>query len=313
MKLSKPEFWDKNIGLISIILLPFTIITLIYIFIKKKITNRIKFNIPIICLGNIYIGGTGKTPSSILIAKELSNLGRNPAIIRKYYKSHADEHSLISKSFKNLILVKNRTNGIEDAEKNGYDCLILDDGFQDYKIKKDLNILCFNANQLIGNGLVLPSGPLRESLSSVKDADIILINGKEKNSFEKKILSLNSNLKIFYSNYKCLNINQFKDKKILAIAGIGNPTNFFQLLLENGLNVEKKLIFPDHYQFTKQEIQNIVTEAEVKNLQILMTEKDYFRIKDFNLTSINYLKVELEIDEKDNFLKIIMQLYDKKN
>ena len=313
MKINKPKFWDAKINFLSIILYPLTLVFLLFIYLKKKTTKQIKYNIPIICVGNIYIGGTGKTPVSILIANELSNLGKNIAILRKYYKEHADEHNLIKKNFKNLILKQNRVDGIKEAEKSGYDCLILDDGFQDYKIKKNLNILCFNENQLVGNGLVLPAGPLRESLSSVKDADIILINGEKNNTFEKKILDLNNNLEIFYSNYECLNINQFRDKKILAIAGIGNPKNFFQLITKKGLDIEREIVFPDHYQFTKDELQNIVSEAKLKNLHILMTEKDYLRIQDFNFSTINYLQVNLKIKEKEKFIKTITKLYDKIN
>ena len=157
---SKPKFWDDKIGIYSIILFPFTLITLIFIFLKKKFTKKIKFNIPIICVGNIYIGGTGKTPTSILLAKELSRLKKNPVIVRKYYKNHEDEHELIKSNFKNLILDNSRIAGINEAIKMNYDTVILDDGFQDYKIKNKINIICFNQHQLIGNGLVLPSGPL---------------------------------------------------------------------------------------------------------------------------------------------------------
>ena len=313
MKLNKPEFWDKKNSLISLILAPFTLIVLLVIFFKKKITKSVKFNIPVICVGNIYIGGTGKTPTSIYLANELTKLSKNPAILRKYYKNHIDEHNLIRKNFKNLILDRNRVNGIAKAIEDNYDSVILDDGLQDYKIKKDLSIVCFNHNQLIGNGLVLPSGPLRENLSSLKNVDIILINGIKNIRFEKKILHINQNLKIFYSQYKPVNIKQFKNKKLLAIAGIGNPDNFFNLIKENNLNIKKQLAFPDHYLFTKPEIQNIIKEANNKNYQIIMTEKDYFKIKNFNLSKVEYLKVVLEINEKERFIKTITKIYDKKN
>ena len=227
---SKPKFWDDKIGIYSIILFPFTLITLIFIFLKKKFTKKIKFNIPVICVGNIYIGGTGKTPTSILLAKELSRLKKNPVIVRKYYKNHEDEHELIKSNFKNLILDNSRIAGINEAIKMNYDTVILDDGFQEYKIKNKINIICFNQHQLIGNGLVLPSGPLRESLKSLNNANIILINGEEDGNFEKKILKINKNLKIFYSFYKPLNIEQFKKKKLVALASIGNPNNFFKFL-----------------------------------------------------------------------------------
>ena len=313
MRLNKPKFWDTKNNFISILLFPLSLIVLLFIYVKKKITKVIKFNIPIICVGNIYIGGTGKTPTSIFLAKELLRLGKNPVILRKFYRSHKDEHNLIKKKFTNLILSKNRIDGIRKAEREKYDSVILDDGFQDYKIQKDLSILCFNQNQLVGNGLVLPSGPLRESLSSICSAQIILINGKKNEAFEKKILNINKNLRIFYSSYKPENIDQFKNKKLLAIAGIGNPDNFFQLIEENGLNINKKLVFPDHYEFNKIEIQNIKNEVRDNNYQIIMTEKDYFKIKEFDIDNLEYLKISLEINDKEKFIKTIHNLYDQKN
>ena len=247
------------------------------------------------------------------MANELLKFHKNPVILRKYYKSHGDEYNLIRANFKNLILCQNRIEGVLEAERTKYDSVILDDGFQDYSIRKDLNIICFNQNQLIGNGLVIPSGPLRETLSSLENANIVLINGKKNNIFEKKILKINKNLEIFYAEYKPLNINKFENKKLLAIAGIGNPNNFFQLIKEYGLNIEKELVYPDHYEFDKTEIENILKEAKEKNYQILMTEKDYFKIKDFNIEEIQYLKVLLEINDKDKFFKSITRIYDKKH
>ena len=297
MNLKKPNYWDKQIGLISIILLPVTLIVLIIIFLKKKLTKSKKFNIPIVCIGNIYIGGTGKTPTSILLANELSKLRRKPAIIRKYYKDHIDEYNLIKNNAQSLITNENRIEALKEAEISNFDIAILDDGLQDYRIKKNLSIVCFNYNQLIGNGLVLPSGPLRENLLALKNADIVIINGAKNINFENKILNINKKLEIFYSHYKPINLDQFKDKKLFAIAGIGNPKNFFQLIEQNNLKIEKKLTFPDHYKFSKTEIQKIINEAKNNNCQIIMTEKDYFKIDHYNLKEANYLKVSLVINE----------------
>jgi len=312
MKLNKPKHWETKFNLISIILYPITLVVILIIFIKKKFTSTKMFNLPIICVGNIYIGGTGKTPTSILLAEELVKLGKKPVILRKFYASHIDEHNLIKESFKNLILCKNRVDGIVEAEKANYDAVILDDGFQDYKIKKNLNIICFNQNQLIGNGLVLPSGPLRENINSLKDANIILINGKRDSQFENKILNINAKLEFFYSNYKPVNINEFKDKRLFAVAGIGNPNNFFQLLEKHNLIIKKKLAYPDHYEFTDYELQNIMSEAKDEGCEIIMTEKDYHKIKQYN-NKINFLKVSLEIDKKEKFFKKVIKLYDQNN
>jgi tetraacyldisaccharide 4'-kinase len=310
MKLNKPKFWDTKLSLFTILLIPFSLIVILIIYLKRKFTRTIKFNIPIICVGNIYIGGTGKTPASIFIANELSKLGKNPVILRKFYKKHVDEHNLIKKNFKNLILKKSRVLGIKESVEMNYDTVILDDGFQEYKIKKNLNIICFNQKQLIGNGLVLPSGPLREGLNSLKHANIILINGIKDKTFENKILDINKNLKIFYTNYRPINIEKFKNKGFIALAGIGNPNNFFDLLAEHKINIIKKLIYPDHYKFTKKEISKIVDDANKKNAGVIITEKDYYKIKEFNLNNIEYLKVILKIENNEKFIQLISKIYD---
>ena len=312
IKITKPKFWDyKKISLISIFFLPLSFITLLIIFLKKKLIKKKIFKIPVICVGNIYIGGTGKTPAALVIANELSNIGIKTAILRKFYSNHSDEHNQIKNYFNNLIICKNRSDGIKDAENKGYETVILDDGLQDYSIKKNLSIVCFHQNQLIGNGLILPSGPLRETLDALKNANIILINGKRNKKFEEKLFKINQNLEIFYAYYKPENINEFKDNELLALAGIANPENFFMLLEENNLSVREKLIYPDHYKFSKIEIQKIIDKAKKKNLKLIMTEKDFFKFKGFNLSQINYLKVSFQILDKENLINKMKKIYDK--
>ena len=264
-------------------------------------------------MGNVYIGGTGKTPTSIQIANQIIKSGNKPAILRKFYKNHEDEYGLIRNNFDNLILDSDRVDGIRKIEKLKFDIAILDDGLQDYRITKNLNIICFNSNQLVGNGLILPSGPLRENLSTLKDADIIIINGVKNKSFEKKLLSINENLEIFYSSYIPINLNEFKNKKLLAISGIGNPNNFFDLIEKNGLSIEKKVVFPDHHEFSRKEIKDILNEAETKNYQIIMTEKDFFKFPEIKNNKIKYLKVSLQIKDQEKILKRINKLHDKIN
>ena len=310
MLVNKPKFWTKKKSLFSVLLYPFSLIFKLITYFKKKNSSPTKFNIQIICVGNIYIGGTGKTPSTIFIAQKLKNLGKKPVIIRKYYKEHFDEHGLIREHFPDLILDKNRSAAVKKAENN-YDTAVLDDGFQDYKIKKNLNILCFNQAQLIGNGLVIPAGPLREDIQAVRNANIIIINGLKVPHFEKEILHINSKLDIFYSSYVPENVEMFKNKKLIALAGIGNPENFFNLLNKFNLKIEKKIVFPDHYNFSKSEILKIISDANENKCNVITTEKDYFRIKDFNLENIDYLKLKYKIDNEEKFLNKILKLYDK--
>ena len=310
MRINKPKFWDQKISLFSLILFPFTILVKLIIVFKKRLIKGKEFSLPVICIGNIYLGGTGKTPTAILIANELVKIGKKPCIVRKYYADQEDEYNLIRKHYKYLSINLKRSEAILDAKNKSHDSVILDDGFQDYEIIKDFNIICFNQNQLIGNGMVIPSGPLRESLDALQNAQVVIINGEKSLEFEQKILQYNKNLNIFYSNYYPVNSNEFKKKKLLAVAGIANPKNFFDLLLKEDLEIKKKMIFPDHYQFKKSEIVNIVKYAEERNLQIVMTEKDYFKIKKFNYNEIKYLKIKLKIDNCEKLIKLISDKYD---
>ena len=311
MKLYKPNFW-KETNLVSILLFPISLIVKLIVSMRKTFTKELEFEIPVICVGNIYLGGTGKTPLSINLGKELSILNKKPVIIRKYYKHHKDEYSLIRENFKHLITKKDRKNAIKNAVQNGFDTVILDDGFQDYKIKKNLNIVCFN-NQLLGNGMLIPAGPLRESVDSLKSAHIIIINGDQNIEFERKLLEINNKISIFYSRYQLIDIEKYRGKKLFVVAGIGNPENFFELIRSQNLNIIKKLSFPDHYQFSKSEILNIISDARKNGYQVVMTEKDYHRVKDYNFTEIHYMKVKLEIAEKKEFLNKVLTVYDKKN
>ncbi len=306
MMILKPKFWNEKNSLISLILIPISFILQLLIEIKKRTTIQKSFKIPIICIGNIYLGGTGKTPLSIMLAKELINLKKKPAIIRKYYPEHLDEHNLINNTLDCLFVKKNRYKAIINAEEKKYNVAILDDGFQDFSIKKDLNILCFNSKQLIGNEMTLPSGPLREGMDAIKRTQIVIINGNKNELFEEKILNISKKVKIFYSKYLPLNIEKFKGKKLFAFAGIGNPNNFFNLLSESNLNLEKKLAFPDHYKFSKIEIQKMVEVSLKNNLELITTEKDYFRIKDYGFKNIKYIKIKLEISKKDKFITQIL-------
>tara|TARA_A100001015_G_scaffold5095_1_gene6456 strand:- start:2682 stop:3614 length:933 start_codon:yes stop_codon:yes gene_type:complete len=310
MKIFKPKFWNSKLNFFSIILLPLSFLFKIMIFIKKIITKEKKFKIPIICIGNIYLGGTGKTPLSIFLGNELIKRKKEPVIVRKFYLNHKDEHDLIKENFKNFLTNRNRTIALSKAEEGNFDSVILDDGFQDLNIKKDLNILCFNQDQLIGNGYVLPAGPLREDLSAIKKTDIVIINGDKNKFFEEKLLKINQKVLIYYSKYTPQNINDFKEKKLFVFAGIGNPENFFKLLENNNLKIHRKFKFPDHYILSKKELINIIDEAKKNNCQILTTEKDYYRIKDYKFDEIKYLKIKVQINNKEKLIDRILKVYD---
>ena len=306
MIIKKPNFW-KNINFFSLILLPFSLITLCVNFLKSIFVKEKSFNIPIICVGNIFTGGTGKTPLSIYIYNFLKKNKLKPALIRKYYKSHIDEIDLTKSKVKSAYFEKNRVNSILNAEQNGNTVIIMDDGFQDRNIQKNLSIICFNSMELIGNGFLLPSGPLREPFKSIRKAQIIIINGKRDIAFEKKIKFQSKDIKLFYSKYKLKKINRFRNKKILAFAGIGNPESFFNLLKKSKINVKDQISFPDHYSYTKNDIKYLISESKKRNLKLLTTEKDNFRLKKLGFKNIDYITVDLEILKYKNFEREILK------
>ena len=302
MKLKKPKFWDsEKFSIWAILFFPISILFLLFSFINKLKIPK-KFQIPIICVGNIYVGGTGKTPLVSKIFNIAKSLGKNPGFIKKYYDYLDDEISILQKIGATFVS-KNRIEAINNLIENNNDLAILDDGFQDFTIKKNFSILCFNQKQWIGNGFIMPSGPLREKLSAIKRADCIMINGSKNIKIEDQIYKKNKNVKIFYSKYKPVNIDRFKDKKIFAFAGIGNPSNFFDLLKENKLNLINTIPFPDHYKFSASDHEYLLSNS--KDALLLTTEKDHCRIDGDYKKNIEFLKIELEIDNKDSFVELI--------
>ena len=304
MKLKKPKFWiNPKISFLAIFLYPLSLLIQLFSYFSK-IKSPKKFQIPIICVGNIYLGGTGKTPLAMEIYKITKLLGKNPAFVKKKYDYLEDEINMLKKSGE-VFVNKKRMKAIELLIKEKNDLAILDDGFQDFTIEKKFSILCFNQKQWIGNGLIIPSGPLREKFSALNRAQCVVINGKKDTEIEEKIYKVNSNMQIYYSNFKLININKFKDKKIVAFAGIGNPSNFFDLLKENNLNVLNKIPFPDHYQFSKNELDKLILESNNQNAILVTTEKDYCRINESYKNNIECAKVELEINNKDKFIELL--------
>ena len=306
MKFKKPKFWDyQRPNLLSYILLPLTFPLILNNFFLNKKKNKKKNHKPKkICVGNIYVGGTAKTPLTIKIYQILNKLDINACTIKKYYKSHYDEQKMLSEKTK-LYCEKNRIDGLNKAILDNKDVAIFDDGLQDRSINYDLKIVCFNDLKLIGNGFLIPAGPLREKINSISKYDMAFINGNEVDNSKLKLLlkSYNANIEIFETNYKAINIKEFNIKdEYMVFSGIGNPESFRQTLINNNIKITKEIIFPDHYNYTHKDIDQIKYQAKKLNLKILTTEKDYIKIKSIDNHDIRYLKVELDIKNEDRLI-----------
>lgn len=306
MNFKKPKFWDyKEPGLISLLLLPFSYLVQIYNFLLIK-KNKID-GIKTICIGNIYLGGTGKTPLSIETIKILNSLNYKTCFIKKDYSDQVDEQRLLESKGK-LFCKKNRIDATNSAIKENFNVAIFDDGLQDKKIKYDISIVCFNQKIGVGNGLVLPSGPLRENLKSLKKYDAVFLNGNSSTelSFEKKIQEEFSNIKIFKSTYSIINLEELdNNERYLAFAGIGNFDNFIDLLKVNNINLVKTINYPDHYKYNDSDIKKIKEIAKFNEAKIITTEKDFLRINENNRNEINVVKIKLIINNKSEFTNFL--------
>ena len=308
MNIKKPKFWDyKEPNLTAYLLYPIAVLINMMRYILNK-SKKNKFKIKTICIGNIYIGGTGKTSLSIKINKILNKKNIKSCFIKKFYENQSDEQRLLKNNGK-LFISSKRINALRQAEEENYNFAILDDGLQDKTIDYDLSIVCFNNINWIGNGMSIPAGPLRENIKNLKYYDHVFLNGNLENIHElkNKIFTINSKINIHIGTYEPINLEQFsKNKKYFVFSGIGNHKTFISMIKKNGLNVLKELEFPDHYNYTKKDINNILNEAKNLNCEIITTEKDYFRINNKNLDKIKIMKSELQIIDENKLIEAII-------
>ena len=308
MNLKKPLFWDlPKPNFISFLLIPFSFPIILrnylYKFIKKEKSSKIKT----ICVGNIYLGGTGKTPLTISIYEMLKERGYNVATVKKYYSNQKDEQLLLKRKTSSII-----SNSRKEALKIGlnkkYDTLIFDDGLQDIGIEFDIKLVCFKSINWIGNGQLIPAGPLREKISSLKKFDAVFLNGysEDLDNIENEIKKINPNIQIFRTYYKISNINKYDlSKKYLIYSGIGNPSDFKDILIENNFNVSKEIIFSDHYKYNIKDFEKIIKEAKEENLKILTTEKDHVKVPAEFKKEINFLSIDLVIDNNKHLIELL--------
>ena len=184
MNLKKPSFWDlTKPNFLSYLLIPFSLPIILrnflFHFLKKKKIHEIKN----ICVGNIYLGGTGKTPLTIKISQILEQKGIKVATIKKNYSNQKDEQLLL-KQKTSLIIAESRKEAITKGINEKYDILVFDDGLQDIKIDFDIKLVCFKSKIWIGNGQLIPAGPMREKISSLKRFDAVFLN-RSSVDFEK--------------------------------------------------------------------------------------------------------------------------------
>ena len=313
MKLKKPKFWDyKRPSFFAYLLFPFSIILSLITRIKSKpkLSNP---KIKTICVGNIYIGGTGKTSLAIKIKEILEKNNSKVCFVKKFYHNQTDEQKLLSKNG-TLFSDLKRITALNKAISKGFEIAIFDDGLQDSSIKYDMEIVCFNNLNWIGNGLTLPSGPLRESINCLKFYKNVFLNGNEESlvAIKDQIKKINPNININSGKYIPLNISEFdKNQSYLVFSGIGNHKTFVEMLKNNKLKIVNDLEYPDHYQYLKKDFDEIIVNAKKHNAHIITTEKDYLRLESFSRNEILYIKSSLNISNEKSLTNKLNKLNEK--
>ena len=297
MKLKKPKFWDnKKPSLFSYLLLPVSIALSLITKIrsKPKLTNS---KIKTICVGNIYIGGTGKTSLAIKIKEIFAKNNIRACFIKKFYPDQTDEQKLLTKNG-TLFSDFKRITALNEAISKDFEVAIFDDGLQDNSIKYDMEIICFNNLNWIGNGLTLPSGPLRENIDNLRLYDNVFLNGNEEEliNIKNQIKKINPKININQGKYIPLNIEYFdKEGSYLVFSGIGNHETFVRMLKNNSIKIVDDLEYPDHHQYSKKDFYEIINKAKKYSAKIITTEKDYLRLDSFDREEILFIKSTLKI------------------
>ncbi len=245
---------------------------------------------PVVCVGNIFAGGVGKTP----IVREIALKLGAPVVMRGYKKCAAtgnigDEATMLARAGLQ-VHTGNRKSNVRLLNSQDDDTpIVMDDGFQNPRVKKDISILVFDQRMGAGNGFVLPAGPLREPMRAARRADAIIII--KSNGGRVRKIKLPAGVPVFYAHNRT--VSPYDEKTPLAaFAGIGYPKKFFMALK----NVVYKKSFADHYQYTDEDIARLKKTAARRKAKLITTEKDWVRLPESARAEIKYACLETEVE-----------------
>lgn len=310
-----PPHWNSK-NLISGLLLPLGWLYNLATKLNIRFKHSNQVDKKVICIGNLTAGGTGKTPVAISIASILQNLGHRPFFVSRGYggslknvlvdsQKHkafevGDEPLLLSKQAP-VIVNPLRYQGALKAIELGADTIIMDDGFQNPGLKKDLSFLVFDGGFGYGNGRPIPSGPLRESLNDgLKRAQAIIIIGEDKHNLKQEFHFLP-----IFQGYISPKPIKTTNHKAIAFAGIGRPEKFYHSMRTLGFDLVETIDFPDHHQYSIKELEQLISQAQAKNALLYTTSKDYVKIPSILQSQFKVLEIEITWQEKSALVDFI--------
>lgn len=320
--MAAPRFWYQPKGLFSTVLAPLGWLYAIGTARRLRAASY-RASVPVICIGNINVGGTGKTPTTIALAQKLISMGIEPHVVSRGYggrlegpvrvveRTHTahdvgDEPLLIA-AFTPTWIAKDRAKGVKAAEAAGAEIILLDDGFQNPAVHKNISIVVLDAKRGFGNGAVMPAGPLREPVETgLKRADFVLTIG-DQNAFDRAlpVPRLRGSLKPLMTGM------QWQGMRVLAFAGIGDPSKFFATLRSLGAEVIRGEALEDHQPLTEALMTRLELEGKTRIAQLVTTEKDAVRLPDSFRPKVLTLPVRLDLEDWEPLLKRLTPLLKK--
>lgn len=329
MTLKTPSFWYRPLQIpptrTEKILSPLSRLYDIAYRFHHNIKNPKKAQIPVLCVGNITAGGTGKTPTAIALLDTLRErkIAKNPYFLIRGYGGaeigpllvDLNEHTSWDVGDEALILAKyaptiiggNRAASAALAHEHGADAVILDDGLQNPGIQKDVKLVVINGEMGFGNQRVMPAGPLRQSLhEGLKMADGFILIGDDERGVEKL---LPPNKPLIKANLKpSQDFKPNKDVRYLAFAGLGYPEKFFNFLKKLGLDICETISFSDHHPYDQKDINRLKEKAKALDAQLITTEKDFSRLPEMPDTEIETVPVEMVWEDEQVLVSLIQDI-----
>ena len=293
----EPAFWRRPSSWISLLLMP---LGAIYGLVAGWRLRREGFDagIPVLCVGNYHVGGAGKTPTVLALAKLLRDLGETPVVLSRGYGGRLrgpimvdpERHGAVEVGDEPLMLARtvpvavarDRINGVALARSQGASVILMDDGFQNPAIAKDAALIVIDGDRGLGNGYVFPAGPLRAPLRpqlARTDALIVVGDGTAAKAVAAAIAAQGKPVLSAHLGADDASVAALRGKRALAFAGIGDPNRFFRTLRASGIDVVRERAFPDHHPFSKTEIETLIADAKRDGLTLVTTEKDLARLR----------------------------------
>jgi tetraacyldisaccharide 4'-kinase len=325
----EPAFWWRDPGLTAGALMPLGF-TYGAIAARRMAAKGVSAGLPVICVGNFTLGGAGKTPTVIMLARMLADAGMKPFCLSRGYGGNVagpkrvdlhddsaaqvgDEALMIAHSAP-AVISRNRVAGAALAREQGAGLIIMDDGLQNPSLRKNFTLAVVDARRGVGNASVFPAGPLRAPMAAQLDAtDALLVVGEGINADPVVAQCRARALPIFHGrlvpDLDC--VAALKGRSVLAFAGIGDPNKFFASALDAGIAVAEREAFDDHHRFTAEEAAGLIMRAEHSGLALLTTEKDRARMTGEQLLDAlaaraHVLRVTMVVEEMDELRRLVL-------